>query len=163
VILDKLEISNRLDIGFEFLFVDKFYLIPESSLDSFIDKDISLYPVGRGEFRFVESLFTRAHFLSKQIVPATLILESILQVSVLTIYKSLNLPTEVHALIISVQLDLRNKVLNGEKIQTETKILSLNRNYILVEAECKLDFKIVGRAKLKYWIPVENVRIDNIE
>lgn len=159
--LTKIQISERLDIGPEFLFLDTFSFREGVIKEPQSDLEIAKLPSGKGAYRFVASEFTNGHFLSKQVVPASLILESILQNTAMTIYSHAGLAKGVHALIVNIQVDLKNGVLTDEAISIETRIESINRGIVLATAECSSELKIISRARLKYWYPTMYTRGTN--
>ena len=117
---------------------------------------ILLFPwggAGFGSYVFSPTPSLSAHFLSKQIVPASLILESILQNTVLTIYKHFSIPKGVHALIFKIEIDLKNAVQLNQQIRIISKIQDISRGIISATAETYSDSKLISKGNLKYWCP----------
>ena len=108
---------------------------------------------GFGSYIFLPTPSLAAHFLSKQIVPASLILESILQNTVLTIYTHFSIPKGVHALIFKIEMDLKNSVQLNEQIKIVSKIENISRGIISATTETHSGSKLISKANLKYWCP----------
>jgi len=162
--MSKSQISQALDIGQEFLFLDEFHI---NSMDDLMNqnsgsKEKTNLAVsgggGVGSYIFLPTPSLSAHFLSKQIVPASLILESILQNTVLTIYTHFSIPKGVHALIFKIEMDLKNSVQLNEQIKIVSKIENISRGIISATAETHSESKLISKANLKYWCPEADSR-----
>ena len=109
---------------------------------------------GFGRYEFTDNSFTRAHFLSKQVVPASLLLESIFQCTAMTVYNHLELSKGLHALIVSIKIDLRKAIEIGEVIDIVSKIERIDRGIIRTLVTCHSGEESICNAELKYWYPL---------
>ena len=150
------EISKTLDIGMEFLFLDNFDFVKtdkKKRRENQVEIQENLLAQGLGTYEFTDSSLTRAHFLSKQVIPGTLLLESVLQCTAMTIYTHLDLSNELHALVVSASIDLRSSLKIGEVIHIVSNLEKIDRGIIRTSAICKTSEKTICKAQLKYWHP----------
>jgi 3-hydroxymyristoyl/3-hydroxydecanoyl-(acyl carrier protein) dehydratase len=152
----KHEISRTLDIGMEFLFLNSFDFIKGEKAEGYesqVENQENLLAQGIGSYEFIDNSLTRAHFLSNQVVPGTLLLESVLQCTAMTIYTHRELSSNLHALVVSASIDLQNSLKIGEVIQIVSNLEKIDRGIIRTSAICKTNEKTICKASLKYWYP----------
>jgi 3-hydroxymyristoyl/3-hydroxydecanoyl-(acyl carrier protein) dehydratase len=150
------EISKTLDIGTEFLFLNSFsYLSAEETAktENQFEIEENILAQGFGTYEFKDSSLTRAHFLSNQVVPGSLLLESVLQCTAMTVYTHLEASNGLRALIIGASIELRNSLEIGEAIHIVSELEKIDRGIIRTSAICKTSEKIICKAQLKYWYP----------
>ena len=152
--ISRSEISETLDIGLDFLFLDNFEFNVGGEQEHQSHADGTVHAQGFGRYTFTDNALTRAHFLSKQVVPASLLLESIFQCTAMTIYNYLELQKGIHALIVSIKIDLRKALEIGEVVNIVSKIEKIDRGIISTLVTCQSGEKSVCNAQLKYWYPV---------
>jgi 3-hydroxymyristoyl/3-hydroxydecanoyl-(acyl carrier protein) dehydratase len=136
-ILSQREISNALDIGPKFLFLDSCEIL---------DPGVA----SRASYIFDERhKFISQHFLSGIIVPGVLILESMLQSMALTIYstkswRGLALVTDLNAQFLS-SLQLNSKIENQSRITVKSG------GRIHGEVTCISNQKIISKITCSYY------------
>lgn len=152
--MTKPEISMRLDIGQDFVFLDTFKL--EHNIGFKTDVlAINRSPLavgGSATITFdIDDTRLKAHFLSKRVVPGTLILESILQTMAMSIYTTFKSPPMTHSMVVSVNMNLTQSLSPGVFCNVFSKIDLERGGVITGEGRLTSDAGTICTASLKYF------------
>lgn len=131
------EISKLLDIGPDFLFVDSFSnTVPGLQ--------------GKTTFRFDDRhLFMKHHFLSRVVVPGTLLMESMLQCMALTIYSTES--WKGTALIASVSSQFVEPLTFNSKVENTTYIQVISGGRVEGDVICESNGKMISKMSCTFY------------
>jgi 3-hydroxymyristoyl/3-hydroxydecanoyl-(acyl carrier protein) dehydratase len=136
-ILGQKEISNILDIGLNFLFLDRCEIL-EPGVTS------------RTSYIFDERhTFISQHFLSGTVIPGVLILESMLQSMALTIYSTKSWMGL--ALVTDINAQFGSKLKLNSKIENQVRVIINSGGRVQGEVTCVSEQEIISRMTCSYY------------